>query len=180
MSRTIPSAIVCWLLFTLYTFSQENNSFAAKQVYSTKDFRFEIPKPWFYAIPDSSQKKNVARCFLNSGLRMTAEGLLVVDAGKATESIEKTIDAMSKVMKKGRDDVEVKREEIDFDGNKAVCLKSGVADYSVPCTVIVHEHDGTLYLIMMSVAKKSHLEHRDLMLQTLSETWKWKDSRAKK
>ena len=111
---------------------------------------------------------------------MTTEGLFLVDAGKATESIEKTMEAMTKVMKNGRDDVEVQREEIDFDGNKAVCLKSGVADYSVPCTVIVHEHNGTLYLIMMSVTKKSHLEHRDLMLQKLSETWKWKDSGAKK
>lgn len=180
MSRIIPSAIVSWLLFTLCTFSQENNSLVVEQLVSTKDFRFEIPKPWFYAIPDSNQKKNVARCFLNSRLRMTAEGLFLIDAGKATESIEKTMEAMTKVMKNGKDDVEVKREEIDFDGNKAVCLKSGVADYSVPCTVIVHEHNGTLYLIMMSVTKKSHLEHRDLMLKTLSETWKWKDSGAKK
>ncbi len=180
MRRTIPLVIVFCLLFHLCSFSQEDNSFAVKQVYSTKDFRFDIPKPWFYASPDLSQKKNQARCFLNSRLRMTAEGLFLVDAGKATDSIEKIIESMSNVMKNGKDHAEVKRDEIQLDGKKAVCLKTDVADFFVPCSVIVHERNGTLYLIMMSVSKKSHLEQRDLMLKTLSETWKWKESEAKK
>ncbi len=44
---------------------QENNSFAERQVYSTEAFSFEVPTPWFYAIPDATKTKNVARCFLH-------------------------------------------------------------------------------------------------------------------
>jgi hypothetical protein len=156
--------------------SQENNSFVEPQVYGTDAFRFEVPKPWFYAIPDHSQKKNVARCFLRSRLQMTAEGLFLVDAGRATETKKNTIDGMIKVMKNGKDEVEIQREDVALDGDKAVHLKSRVADYRVPCSVIVNEHNGTLYLIMMSVSKKSDFENRDLMLQALLKTWKWKEA----
>jgi len=179
MLRTCAVYIVC-LSVAPCAYSQENNSFAEQQVYSANAFRFEVPRPWFYATPDSSQKKNVARCFLHSRLRITAEGLFLVDVGRATGTIEETIDGMIRVMKGGNDVVEISREDVVLDGDKAVHLKSRVADYSVPCSVIVNDHKGTLYLIMMSISKKSDLENRDMMLQTLLKTWKWKESGAKK
>jgi hypothetical protein len=111
---------------------------------------------------------------------MTAEGRFAVDAGRAAGNPEQTIDGMKKVMRGGKEAVEISREDVVLGGDKAVHLKSRVADYYVPCSVIVDDHKGTLYLIMMSVSKKSDLENRDLMLQTLLKTWKWKDSGAKK
>jgi len=153
----------------------ENNSFAAQQVYSTDTFRFDVPTPWFYATPDTFKKKNVARCFLNSRLRVTAEGLLLVDAGKAVGSIEETVDGMIKVMRAGKN-IEISQEEVAIDGDKAIHVKSDVADYNVPCSVIVNVHNETLYLIMMSVSKSNQMKDRDLMVQTLLKTWKWKGS----
>jgi hypothetical protein len=179
MRSLIFSYILCLLLMP-YCFAQENNSFADKQICSTEKFQFEIPTPWYYAIPDVTKNKNVARCFLHSRLRVSAEGLLLIDAGKPTASLEKTIDAMTEVMKNGKKDVEIQREDVELDGKKAACLKSQVADFMVPCAVIVHEQNGTVYLVMMSIAKKDDLKNRDLMLTTLTKTWKWKESGAKK
>jgi hypothetical protein len=153
----------------------ENNAFVAQQVCSTEAFRFDVPRPWRYANPDSTKKKNLARCFLNSPLRATAEGQLLVDAGKAVGTIAETSDGMTKVMRATKN-IEISREDVGLDGDKAVCLKSEVADYNVPCSVIVDVHNGTLYLIMMSVSKNDQLKERDLMVQTLLRTWKWKAS----
>jgi hypothetical protein len=161
-------------------YSQENNSFAEQQVYSTDAFRFDVPKPWFYAIPDATKTKNVARCFLHSRLRASAQGLFLVDIGQAAESLDKTIDGMTKVMKGANTAEEVQREDVVLDGDKAVHLKSATANYALPCSVIIDDHNGTLYLIMMSVSKKGDLENRDLMVKSLLRTWKWKDSKDSK
>ena len=53
-----------------------------RQAAGTEASRFDVPRPWRYANPDSTKKKNLARCFLNSPLRATAEGQLLVDAGR--------------------------------------------------------------------------------------------------
>ena len=82
---------------------------------------------------------------------------------------------MTKVMRATKN-IEISREDVALDGDKAVYLKSEVADYNVPCSVIVDVHNGTLYLIMMSVSKDDQLKERDLMVQTLLRTWKWKAS----
>ena len=79
---------------------------------------------------------NVERCFLNSRLRATAEGLLLVDAGKAVGGIEETTGGMIKVMRAGKN-VAISREDVALDGDKAIHLKSEVADYNVPSSVIV-------------------------------------------
>lgn len=173
MLRICAVYIVC-LSVVPWAYSQENNSFVKQQVYSTDAFRFEVPRPWYYASPDFTKKKNVARCFLHSRLLINAKGLLLIDAGRATGNIKETIDGMSKVMKGGKNVVKISRADVILDGDKAVHLKSSAADYSVPSSVIVVDHKGTLYLIMMSVSKKSDLENRDLMLKTLLKTWKWK------
>ncbi len=171
-------ALCLCLSMTGCAYSQENNSFAEKQVYSTNAFRFEVPRPWYYAAPDATKKKNVARCFLHSRLQILAQGLFLVDAGRAVGTREETIEAMLKVMKSASADAEIQREDVVLDGDKAVHLKSAVANYRVPCSVIVDDRNGTLYLLMMSVSKRSDLENRDLMVRTLLATWKWKQSRA--
>jgi len=158
-------------------YSQENNSFAERQVYSTNAFSFEVPKPWFYAVPDATRTKNVARCFLHSRLRHSAQGLFVVDKGRAAETPDKTIDGMAKVMQGANTAEKIQRENVVLDGDKAVHLKSAAATSAVPCSVIIDDHNGTLYLIMMSVSNKSDLENRDLMVKTLLRTWKWKESK---
>jgi hypothetical protein len=132
MVRTCAVCIVC-LLTVRGAFSQENNSFVERQVYSASTFRFDVPRPWYYASPDIMEAQNVARCYLNSRLRIMAEGVFVVDAGRATKSTAETIDGMTGVMKHGKNDVEVSREDVVLDGDKAVHLKSSVADYYVPC-----------------------------------------------
>jgi hypothetical protein len=154
-------------------YSQENNSFVEHQVYNTDEFRFDIPKPWFYATPDATKTKNVARCFLHSRLRLFAQGLFLVDKGRAAETLDKTIDGMIKVMEGTNAAANVQREDVMLDGDKAILLKSAVADPAVPCSVIIDDHNGTLYLIMISVSKKNDLENRDLMLKTVLGTWKW-------
>jgi hypothetical protein len=154
---------------------EEDNSFSGRLTYSTDVFQFDVPRPWYCAIPDSNQKENVARCFLHSRLAIAAKGILLVNAGRATGTIGETIDRMITVMKGGNDSVEIQREDIVLNRDKAVYLKSAVADYRVPCSVIVDDHKGTLYLIMMSVSEKSDLENRDLMFLCLSKSWMWKE-----
>lgn len=179
MLRICAIHVLC-LAMVRCAYSQENNSFAERQVYSSNAFRFDVPQPWFYAIPDTSKKKNVARCFLHSRLQVLAQGLFLVDAGRATGTLDETIDGMIKVMKGADATTEIQRESVVLDGDKAVHLKSSLANYDVPCSVIVDDHQGRLYLIMMSVSKKTDLKNRDLMLQTVLRTWKWKESRDKK
>lgn len=176
MSRLSLACILC-LTAAHWAYSQENNSFVERQVYSTDAFRFEIPRPWYYAVPDSSKRKNVARCFLHSRLQVFAQGLFLVDAGLSAKTAQESIDVMIAVMKSGNAATEIQQEDVVLDGGKAIHLKSSVADYRVPCSVIVFDHEGTLYLIMMSISKESDLENRDLMVQTLLRTWKWKHSK---
>ena len=167
---------LCCLAAACGAYSQENNSFAERQVYRTDAFNFDVPTPWFYAVPDATKTKNIARCFLRSRLRLSAQGLFLVDKGRAAETLDKTIDGMTKVMKSANTAEEVKREDVVLGGDKAVHLKSATANAAVPCSVIIDDHKGTLYLIMMSVSNKNDLENRDLMVKTLVRTWKWKES----
>lgn len=176
----ICAAYVFCLAMACCAYSQENNSFVERQVCSTNTFRFDVPKPWYYAVPDAPKKKNVARCFLHSRSRIFAKGIFLVDKGRAVGTLDETIDGLIKVMKDANTAVDIQRENVVLDGDKAVHLKSTVSNYAVPCSLIIADHQGTLYLVMMSVTKKSDLKNRDLILKTLLRTWKWKESAAKK
>lgn len=157
-------------IFVVLVFGQTAS--AENAIYKTNKFTFEIPKPWYYAIP-SRDKKNVARCFLKSRLRLTAKGRFIVDAGGAADEMPKILDGMASVMRPKESKFVVTRREVKLGGSDAVLLTSDAKDYYTPCAIIVCMHNNRLYMAMLSVSETEDLTHRDAMVQALLKTWNW-------
>ncbi|MCC9603725.1 hypothetical protein LOC67_24510 [Stieleria sp. JC731] len=146
---------------------------ADELVYTTKLFSFEIPDQWYFAIP-SPDEKNFARCFLKSKLRLFAKGRFIVDVGGAAADLPTILDSMEKVMVPKGSLAKVTRKDVKLDGADATLLLTESKDYHVPCAVIVCLHGERLYMPMLSLAETEDLKHRDVMVESLLETWKWK------
>ena len=173
MSRLLPISLLA--IFLQPALAHGEHQFV-DGTYQTDLFEFKVPEPWYYAPPKKADKKNKARCLLNSRIQMLCEGLLIVDVGAPMQSPEATINDLTKLLqqKEQNQELPVKRSDEVLDGERAIVLTTNRAMPSVPNTVILSHHDNRIYLIFISVAKPAHLADRDTMLNSIRKTWSWK------